>query len=110
MKYAHFVLIKNLKVGKPGLKPIVVDMAEAVCDQLEAPSVISTALSDLAYITFNLAYWRPGGVMVEHSAIVSFLKDQIEAFQLTSNSCSFYLYQFRCLGFGYRTVLLSGGT
>lgn len=113
MKYALSLCDQTQKLENLGLKPIVVDMTEAVCAEEEAPSVISTRLSDLAYIIFTSgSTGRPKGVMVEHSAIVSFLKDQIEAFQLTSNSRSlFYLStNFDASVSDIGTALLSGGT
>lgn len=101
------------KLESLGLKPIVVDMTEPLYDEVDAPPVMSTALSDLAYIIFTSgSTGRPKGVMVEHSAIVSFLKDQIEAFQLTSNSRSlFYLStNFDASVSDIGTALLSGAT
>lgn len=113
MQYAFTLCDQAQKLENLGLKPIVVDMKEALCAEVEAPSVISTALSDLAYIIFTSgSTGRPKGVMVEHSAIVSFLKDQIEAFQLSSNSRSlFYLStNFDASVSDIGTALLSGGT
>lgn len=101
------------KLESLGLKPIVVDMTEPISDGVEALPVVSTELSDLAYIIFTSgSTGRPKGVMVEHSAIVSFLKDQIEAFELDSRSRSlFYLStNFDASVSDIGTALLSGAT
>lgn len=84
-------------------------------DDADAPPKESVQLEpgDLAYIIFTSgSTGRPKGVMVEHRGIVNLLKEQIAAFEITSETRSlFYLStSFDAAVSDLGTALLAGAT